>query len=145
LEHVDRRRGLAYIKVGKKRELPSALNLIPDEYVRDQVLADSVYDFAEKYHQTNPEPNAILDILERRTPRLLEHPGGPVLQDEDVLYGAISAVKRLDRSALFIQGPPGSGKTYIGARIIKAMIESGHRVGITSNSHKAIRGQFTEQ
>ena len=30
LEHVDRRRGLAYIKVGKKRELPSSLHLIPD-------------------------------------------------------------------------------------------------------------------
>jgi len=80
LEHVDRRRGLAYIKVGKNRALPSALNLIPDEQIRDQVLVSSVYDFAAQYHQNTPEPNAILDILERRSPRLLDHPGGPILQ-----------------------------------------------------------------
>ncbi len=138
LERVDRHRGLAYIKAGKSREMPSDLNLIPDEHVPDNVLADGVYSFTEKYHESTPEPSAILDILERRPPRLLDHLGGPVLRCENVLCGAISAVNHLDCSALFIQGPPGSGKTYLGARIIKALIESGRRVGITSNSHKAI-------
>jgi uncharacterized protein len=138
LESVDRQRGLAYIKAGKTREVPPTLNLIPDEHVSNKVLAEGVYTFAEQVHQNGLEPNPILDIVERRPPRLLDHPGGPILQGDDVLNGAISAVTRLDHSALCIQGPPGSGKTYTGARIIKALIASGRRVGITSNSHKAI-------
>jgi uncharacterized protein len=138
LEHVDRRRGLAYIKAGKSREMPPYLNLIPDEYVPDKVLADGVYTFAQQVHQGGSEPNAILDIIERRRPRLRDHPGRPILQSPDVLAGAIASVQGLDRSALCIQGPPGTGKTYTGARIIKALIDSGRRVGIASNSHKAI-------
>ena len=138
LESVDRRRGLAYIKAGKTRQVPPALNLIPDEHVPDKVLAEAVYTFAEQVQQNGLEPNPILDIVERRPPRLLDHAGGPILQGDDVLNGAIAAVTRLDHSALCIQGPPGSGKTYTGARIIKALIASGRRVGITSNSHKAI-------
>jgi uncharacterized protein len=138
LESVDRRRGLATIKVGRTRQVPPVLHLIPDEHVSTKVLADGVYTFAEQVHQNGLEPDPILDIIERRPPRLLDHAGGPILQDDDVLAGAISAVTRLNHSALCIQGPPGSGKTYIGARIIKALIANGRRVGITSNSHKAI-------
>jgi hypothetical protein len=37
-----------------------------------------------------------------------------------------------------IQGPPGSGKTYIGARMILELIDKGRRVGITATSHKVI-------
>ncbi len=138
LEHVDRSHGLAYLKAGKNRDMPSCLHLIPDEQVNDKVLAEGVYHFAAQMHQSEPEPSAILEIIERRSPRLVDHPGGAILQSDDVLGEAISAVTRLDRSVLFIQGPPGSGKTYTGARIIKALIDSGRRVGITSNSHKAI-------
>jgi hypothetical protein len=41
-------------------------------------------------------------------------------------------------SVLPIQGPPGSGKTYSGARMITDLVRSGHRVGITAVSHKVI-------
>src|SRR5690606_1618899 len=41
-------------------------------------------------------------------------------------------------SYLFIQGPPGAGKTYTGSRVIVALLGRGMRVGVTSNSHKAI-------
>jgi uncharacterized protein len=47
-------------------------------------------------------------------------------------------VRRLDESHLFIQGPPGSGKTYGGARVIVDLLARGDRVGVTSNSHRAI-------
>jgi len=35
-------------------------------------------------------------------------------------------------------GPPGSGKTYIGARMILELVQNGRRVGITATSHKVI-------
>ena len=37
-----------------------------------------------------------------------------------------------------MQGPPGSGKTYTSAKIILSLLKDNKRVGITSNSHKAI-------
>lgn len=45
----------------------------------------------------------------------------------------------LDGTVLAIQGPPGSGKTFTGARMICALIRQKRRVGITANSHSAIR------
>src|SRR4029079_16453353 len=39
---------------------------------------------------------------------------------------------------LFVQGPPGSGKTWQGARMAIALMREGKRVGVTSLSHKAI-------
>jgi uncharacterized protein len=44
----------------------------------------------------------------------------------------------LDGTTLAIQGPPGSGKTYTGARMILELVGAGKKVGITSNSHKVI-------
>jgi predicted RecB family nuclease len=45
----------------------------------------------------------------------------------------------LDCSVLPIQGPPGSGKTYAGARMICELVRAGKRVGVTATSHKVIR------
>ena len=37
-----------------------------------------------------------------------------------------------------IQGPPGTGKTYTASKVIAHLLSHGKRVGITSNSHKAV-------
>jgi uncharacterized protein len=50
----------------------------------------------------------------------------------------------LDRTTLAIQGPPGSGKTYAGARMIGSLLEAGKRVGITGTSHKVIGNLLRE-
>src|SRR5947208_1165995 len=65
--------------------------------------------------------------------------GAPLVQagerSRDV---AVLLVPRLDGTYLAIQGPPGSGKTTIGAEIILELIKGGNRIGITANSHKVI-------
>ena len=53
-------------------------------------------------------------------------------------------VASLDGSHLFIQGPPGSGKTWTGARLIVDLIGRGQRVGVTSTSHKVIHNLLEE-
>ncbi len=47
-------------------------------------------------------------------------------------------------SYLFVQGPPGSGKTYTGANLILHLIRQGHRVGVASGGHAAIHNQLAE-
>jgi uncharacterized protein len=83
--------------------------------------------------------SAILDLLERRSPRLIGWEGGPLVQPGESLVEACTLrALALDHSLLFIQGPPGSGKTYTSAHVILALIAAGKRVGVSSNSHKAI-------
>jgi uncharacterized protein len=50
-------------------------------------------------------------------------------------------VSSLETGTLAIQGPPGSGKTYTGARMIVRLLQAGKRVGISATSHKVI-GNF---
>jgi len=65
-------------------------------------------------------------------------PGDPLYAGELSDATLQDVVRRLDESHLVVQGPPGSGKTYGGARAIVDLLARGKRVGITSNSHRAI-------
>ena len=57
---------------------------------------------------------------------------------ETPLAAARRIAPRLDGSVLPVQGPPGSGKTYTGARMILDLLAGRKRVGVTANSHKVI-------
>ncbi len=48
------------------------------------------------------------------------------------------AVPQLDGSYLFVQGPPGSGKSTTGASVIVDALAAGKRVGVVAKGHKAI-------
>ena len=52
--------------------------------------------------------------------------------------------KGLDNSVLPVQGPPGAGKTYTGARMIVELLREGKRVGVTATSHKVIGNLLDE-
>ena len=85
------------------------------------------------------------DILGRRPPRTSAVADGEALQGEEADLEQIKRVAAgLEESYLFIQGPPGSGKTYTGAHVILDLIAAGKRVGVTSNSHKAINNMLAE-
>ncbi len=77
------------------------------------------------------------DLLHRRAPRLAgtsldARPG------ESLVDGARRLALHLDRTTLAVQGPPGSGKTYLGAQMIRALVVAGKRVGVVAPSHKVI-------
>jgi uncharacterized protein len=66
-------------------------------------------------------------------------PGDPLRRaDESDLAAARRLALELDETVLPIQGPPGSGKTYTGARMICELVRHGRKVGITGTSHKVI-------
>jgi predicted RecB family nuclease len=77
------------------------------------------------------------------------------LAENPARYPALRAIVRrdlptsldpaaLENSYLFIQGPPGSGKTWRGAQIVAALIAAGQRVGVTAPTHKAIHNLLGE-
>ncbi|HUG48743.1 MAG TPA: TM0106 family RecB-like putative nuclease [Candidatus Limnocylindria bacterium] len=86
-----------------------------------------------------PQYRAARDLLRRLAPRWLGGDGGKLVREAETgTYAARRLVTQLDGTTLPIQGPPGSGKTYTGARMILDLVRAGRRVGITSNSHKVI-------
>ena len=83
---------------------------------------------------------ATYDLLSSRAPRLRHATSEPgVIQPRDVNAASVSeVVAALDSSYLFIQGPPGSGKSTVGSQVICDLLRAGKRVGVMSTSHKAV-------
>ena len=52
--------------------------------------------------------------------------------------GRIRFSASMSGGCLVIQGPPGTGKTYTAARMIRGLLAGGKKVGVVSNSHKAV-------
>lgn len=84
-----------------------------------------------------PEGHPALDLLMRREPSL-KHGRLLAVQGDDYLPALIHAVENLDHSVLAVQGPPGSGKTYLGSRTIAHLVAQGKRIGVVANSHSAV-------
>jgi len=107
------------------------------------VVADGIESGAASYR-------AARDLLRRLPPRagqsaaavLVRSGSGEAGSGETAgETGKEAALRRsgsLDHTTLAIQGPPGSGKTWTGARMILSLVRAGRKVGITSNSHKVI-------
>jgi predicted RecB family nuclease len=120
--------------------LPARLSIGPGRPISAGALVDAIFRFADSIIGGTHNYAAIESVLAQEVPRIkgLES-GRPVLDGTaDVVAQAIERVVALDNSHLFIQGPPGAGKTYTGSHVIVSLLERGYRVGVTSNSHKAI-------
>jgi uncharacterized protein len=82
---------------------------------------------------------ALRAIVRRDAPRSAGRPAGGVLQQGAFeLEEAKAFAAGLEDSALFVQGPPGSGKTFTGAHLVCHLLSRGARVGVASGSHAAI-------
>ncbi len=153
------------LKRGRTSPVPHPSALVPLDAVKSQVLRDSLLrlgrDIASDGFAAESACRAACDLLRRVPPRLetaAPRPGvlslfpqedgaareDPVAREDLVapeetpLDAARRIAPRLDRSVLPVQGPPGSGKTYSGARMILDLLAGGKRVGVTANSHKVI-------
>ena len=96
-------------------------------------FADTIIDGTRRYP-------AIIAFLKRENPKIkgLRPNTSIISNDISMIQCATDAIANLENSYLFIQGPPGAGKTYTSSEVIVSLIRSGKRIGISSNSHKAI-------
>ena len=153
------------LKRGRNSPVPHPTALVPLDRVPPIAQRESVLRLAQEvvsdgFAQDSPR-RAAFDLLRRVPPRLetaapranaaglfppeegtaaedlvaLENLVAP---EETPLEAVRRIAPRLDRSVLPVQGPPGSGKTYTGARMILDLLAGGQRVGVTANSHKVI-------
>ncbi|RUQ85119.1 TM0106 family RecB-like putative nuclease [Legionella septentrionalis] len=139
-EGSNLKEGLIALKM--KEEISEPITLIPDDFVNPDPIPQAIYKQALKFEKDELNKCAIYDFLKRDFPRVRNiNPGdviAPSHNPKKRLEEIIQVVKNLDHSYLPIQGPPGSGKTYTAKHIIAELVRLGKKVGITSNSHKAI-------
>jgi uncharacterized protein len=120
---VDDEHGTLQLCWGREpAEEPLPTALIPPKPLYAKAHRAALLRFAEN----RARYPAAVEILGRRPPR--------AKLDGTLTEAALS----LDGSYLFVQGPPGSGKTWSGARAVIALMRAGQRVGVTALSHKAI-------
>ena len=80
----------------------------------------------------------------RKAPRLGNGETVAVLPGELTADAACRIGRAMKDTTFAIQGPPGAGKTFTGARMICDLVNRGKRVGVAALSHKVIRKLLEE-
>ena len=138
---LDDENGVIELRRSSTQPAPTPTALIPYDFVSPRPKPESLQGLA-RYVQAHGidgagEMRAARDLLMRRPPRFAA--GEPIRQDgEGVEEAACRLVVSVDESYLAIQGPPGSGKSTVGAQMIVDLVADGRKVGVTANSHKVI-------
>ena len=96
--------------------------------------------FVDSHLAGNGKFEAGIEFLRRTPPKVNGHEyGAPLVRaGEGLLAATQRVVAGLEKSYLFVQGPPGAGKTYTGSHVIVELMRAGKRIAVASNSHKAI-------
>lgn len=148
---VDESAGILRLKRGKQshdRPLPRAI--APSAPIEQRSQQGVLRELAERVIEDGLTPSGLLDaasdMLLRRPPRVAGHPLGAPLQPGGVDLDRLGEqVAALEGSTLFVQGPPGAGKTYTGARVAVSLLrDTDLRIGVAATSHKAIHKLLEE-
>lgn len=139
IEEIDEENLVVAIKRGAKSgPLPENLDVGPGGPIDSDALREAIYRFATDVLAGNNSYPAVREILSKALPRINGRRGLEIASGDNLLAAATEAVAGLTDSYLFIQGPPGAGKTHASAHIIVELIRRGKKVGVAANSHKAI-------
>jgi len=141
----DERNRTIDLKRGASSSVPHPTALVPFDIVDSTVLSDSVFRIASWVADHgitgSGKFQSARELLLRERPSLPFDGVGTLIDEDEQLTEAAKTLTHLlprQASVLPIQGPPGSGKTFTGARMIVELVKQGRRVGITAVSHKVI-------
>jgi uncharacterized protein len=118
-------------------QLPFALT--PGPPVPTTALRESIESTAAAVAAGLPQlpHTAMTDILLRRPPRTRS--GATLPRSTDTVADITAAAQDLDSSYLAVHGPPGTGKTYTAAHVIKRLVtRRSWRIGVVAQSHAAV-------
>ena len=139
LSSMDLFKGGLKLKIGQRTLIekcgaafPKDGSLLKDEFVSPAGIPIALCEVASE--QLSKRLHAPVAALLKRVPATtpLQNAG------ESPLNAAIRITRLMSGGCLVIQGPPGTGKTFTAASVITSLLAAGKRVGVTSNSHKAI-------
>lgn len=131
--------GVIRLRRGRsKREEPLPSALVPEGPITTRAQQEALRRLAASILDSDQKYRHLERLLRRELPL-----GGASLQCRE-LSEQCALLDGLEGSYLVMQGPPGSGKTYRGARLITHLLAQGRKVGITAQSHKVIHNLLAE-
>jgi predicted RecB family nuclease len=148
---IDERNRTIDLKRGASSPAPHPTALVPFDIVNSTVQRDSLLRIAswvaDRGITGSGRFQSARGLLLRARPSVLTSAVGTLIGENEQLTEPARALTQLlpsQASVLPIQGPPGSGKTFTGARMIVELVRQGRRVGITAVSHKVISNLLGE-
>ncbi|MDH3503935.1 MAG: TM0106 family RecB-like putative nuclease [Nitrospirota bacterium] len=144
LTELDASKGSLGLKIGKKGltekcagAFPQEGSLLPDEHVSATAIQLALTEVVARHLSNNLDAPvaALLNRVPPVTP--LQH------ADETPTEAAKRIAGSMAGGCLVIQGPPGTGKTFTASQVITSLLASGKKVGVASNSHKAVTNLLT--
>ncbi len=139
------------LKRGAKSAVPHPEALIPFDIIGSDAQRDSLLRLGSWVTENGIDADgpyrAGRNLLLRRPPSFLTASLESVTDDQGQLTSAAKEMMSLlanEPTVLPFQGPPGSGKTFTGARMIVELIGQGYRVGVAAVSHKVISNLLNE-
>jgi AAA domain/RNase_H superfamily len=136
---IDPDNGDLTLKIGKKSldercegKFPEHGSILTNEFVAPGTIPEALFEVASQQLSNTLHP-PVRSLLQRSAPaHLLQK------QDESPLDSSLRIIKAMSGGCLVIQGPPGTGKTYTASCMIDRLLAAGKKIGVTSNSHKAV-------
>jgi uncharacterized protein len=148
VEAVDRTARTIHIRKSAKQADIHPSAAFAHKHISSKAQEDAICEIAERVAKDGfidvsaGRPDRVArDLLLANPPRLRS--GTFTCEAPEADY-AVRIAGELDETVLAIQGPPGAGKTYCGARMIAALVAQGKRVGVVATSHKVIRNLLDE-
>ncbi len=137
VQGLDAEQGWIDLKIGKTKPPAPSRGFGPDGPVNDNQLRAAIADVAQQVLSGQ-------DCLGARLVSGVLPAGLPVRTGESAGDAVLRVGAALDGGVLAVQGPPGTGKSTQGARLIRALLDAGLKVGITALSHQVIGGLLTK-
>lgn len=126
------------LNVSRTMRTPSKLDLLPPKPYNTRIISEALEIVTARLNTSDPRILAVEQFVTKSVPLFSDHRKNILAGDASLLDETIDAIANLGKSTLIVQGPPGTGKTYTSAKAICHLVQQGKRVGVTSNSHKAI-------
>lgn len=128
----DEQHNRVLIKPARQFQISNKLSIGPPPPINSQILRRAIYEVARQFITTpHAKPNRVaIELLNKNPPRYQQPPAAN--------SQLIDKISQLNNSYFIIQGPPGTGKTHTSAHLIVSLMQQGKKIGVSSNSHKAI-------
>ena len=144
IQELDQIKRTVILKKGiskEQKKLPKVLSIGEGlmQHKRFENLNNNIYKFCDNILDNKDGYNAIKSFLNKDIPRIkgLKH-GDKIIKSENFDEEIPKIILNLQDSYIFLQGPPGSGKSFQSGNAIVEILKKNKRVAVTGNSHKVI-------